>query len=302
MSVQIISYARQLQIRFQHITEQVTELVETSSIKVFRNDPDSDFFFVMPTYYWGETDEKQKLLQMEILRAYTDWVQHFRLLMSGSSKEVQDQIEETHSFVMSWVQKESSYDIPATIEEAKKTFKLKTQVFSDLLNMLNAANKSSIIVVPDTNALIFAPDVGRYATEIGQSTYTVVIVPTVLAELDKLKIVHRDPDFRNKVESVIRRIKGLRSQGRLLAGVTVNKTVTVKMVASEPDFSRTLGWLVETNEDDRIIASVLEIQRQHPYGTVIVMTTDINLQNKAEMANIPFFEPIKQNTTSSTSP
>jgi predicted ribonuclease YlaK len=112
-----------------------------------------------------------------------------------------------------------------------------------------------------------------------------------LGQLDRLKVVHHDADLKEKVSSVIRRIKGLRQQGNLLHGVTVNKTVTIKMLAAEPNFKETLHWLDPSNEDDRIIASILEIQCNFPTAIVVLVTSDINLQNKAEMANLPFLEP-----------
>ncbi|MDP2766348.1 MAG: PIN domain-containing protein [Candidatus Methanoperedens sp.] len=63
------------------------------------------------------------------------------------------------------------------------------------------------------------------------------------------------------------------------------------MIAQEPNFNETLHWLDSSNNDDRIIASVLEIQRANPSATVVLVTSDINHQNKAEMANLPFLEP-----------
>ncbi len=63
------------------------------------------------------------------------------------------------------------------------------------------------------------------------------------------------------------------------------------MVATEPDFEHTLHWLDNGNSDDRIIASALEIQVRNPSDTVILVSSDINLQNKAEMANLPYLEP-----------
>lgn len=150
-----------------------------------------------------------------------------------------------------------------------------------------------MILVPDTNALIMCPDVSHFAESVEQSNYTVILISTVLKELDKLKRDHRDMDFRKKVDAVIRRIKGFRQQGNLREGITVNKTVTVKMQAEEPNFDETLSWLDKENDDDRIIANILEIQRKEPSSMVILVTADINHQNKAEAANLPFVEPPK---------
>lgn len=287
---EIISYAARLKQDFQTLETTVMELLDISTIKEFRNDPDSGVFFITPTYYWGETDEHQKLLQMQLVKDYSAWIEHFRLLFGSASQEINHEIDEIHEFIISWIEKESSWAVPSSIGEAKTLFREKVVVIYELLNLLDKTDKPEIIVVPDTNSLIALPDMTQYASVAGQPKYTVVIVPAVLAELDNLKIVHREQDFRDKVNSVIKRIKGLRTQGSLLKGVTVNKTVTVKMIATEPDFKETLTWLHSENADDQIIASVLEIQKENPSNIVIITTSDINLQNKAEMANLPFAE------------
>ena len=287
---EIVSYASRLKQDFQMIEAKMMELLDVSTIKEFRNDPDSGVFILSPTYYWGETDEQQQLLQMQLIKDYSTWIQHFRLLFSMASQEINHQIEEVHKFITSWIEKESSWEVPSNVQEARTVFKEKVKVVYELLNLLGTTDKHEVILVPDTNSLIAVPDLTQYTNVAGQSRYTVVIVPTVLAELDKLKVTHREQEFRDKVNSVIKRIKGLRTQGSLLKGVTVNKTVTVKMIATEPDFDNTLEWLHSENTDDQIIASVLEIQKQNPSNIVIITTSDINLQNKAEMANLPFAE------------
>lgn len=71
-------------------------------------------------------------------------------------------------------------------------------------------------------------------------------------------------------------MKGYRQQGNLIDGVTVEKTIKIKMVASEPNFDKTLSWLDKENSDDKIIASALEIQRDNPSSAVCLVTSDIN--------------------------
>ena len=53
----------------------------------------------------------------------------------------------------------------------------------------------------------------------------------------------------------------------------------------------TLPWLKADNNDDRILAGFIEIMREHPRCQVILVTRDMNLQNKAEYAGLPFIEP-----------
>lgn len=52
-----------------------------------------------------------------------------------------------------------------------------------------------------------------------------------------------------------------------------------------------LPWLDPTNNDDRFLASVVEIARENTRCVVAIVTGDINLQNKARFARMPFCEP-----------
>lgn len=51
------------------------------------------------------------------------------------------------------------------------------------------------------------------------------------------------------------------------------------------------NWLDPYSKDDRLIGSCLELQFQNTAVNVMIVTGDINLQNKAEMALLPFCEP-----------
>ena len=62
--------------------------------------------------------------------------------------------------------------------------------------------------------------------------------------------------------------------------------VKFNTIANEPDMKSSLSWLRGDVRDDRIIASVLELQSVNPVSRVILVTGDINLQNKADVAMI----------------
>ena len=105
-------------------------------------------------------------------------------------------------------------------------------------------------------------------------------------------MTHRSEDVRKKAESLISRIKGYRSRGRLTEGVTLVRNVSeLFALAVEPDLDHTLPWLKPENNDDQIIASLVEVMRSYPRSAVILVTRDLNLQNKAEFARLPFCEP-----------
>src|SRR5580658_7029885 len=86
--------------------------------------------------------------------------------------------------------------------------------------------------------------------------------------------------------------KGIPASWAINLGVTIRKGVSELVgVAVEPEMSQSLSWLKESNADDRLIASTLEIMRTYPHSPVVLVTRDINAQNKANFAGIAFMEP-----------
>jgi hypothetical protein len=116
------------------------------------------------------------------------------------------------------------------------------------------------------------------------------LVPTVLGELDDLKDRGKTQDLRDQAQGVVRRLKGLRDKGDLAVGVALTKTMTVKTEAREVDVRGVLDWLDPTVPDDRLLAAALRLQSDHPAGSVVLVTSDLNLQNKADAVGMPYLE------------
>jgi predicted ribonuclease YlaK len=154
-----------------------------------------------------------------------------------------------------------------------------------------AGNDGEVVLVPDTNALLFNPDVAVYGGVLGRAGYMVVMLPTVLSELDDLKDRGRTGDVREQAGKVIKRIKGLRDRGSLINGVKVAGQVHLRAEPWEPQASSVLDWLDPAVPDDRIIAAALDLQARQAAEIVVLATRDINLQNKAAAVGLPFVEP-----------
>lgn len=88
----------------------------------------------------------------------------------------------------------------------------------------------------------------------------------------------------------MRRLKGLRDKGSLSAGVNLTRTITVKTEAREVGVRGVLDWLDPAVPDDRLLAGALRLQSDHPAGTVLFVTSDLNLQNKADGVGLPYIE------------
>ena len=78
----------------------------------------------------------------------------------------------------------------------------------------------------------------------------------------------------------------------MIEGVPILKDkIQLVAVATKPSKDSFLSWFDSSSNDDRILASIFEVMRSRPRLAVILVTRDINLQNKADMALIPFVEP-----------
>jgi predicted ribonuclease YlaK len=176
-----------------------------------------------------------------------------------------------------------------TSDARKKTHEALDVIVSKIADLYDSSDGTPIYV-PDTNAILANPELEEW--KFGHR-FTIHLTPTVLRELDEMK-VHRNPDVAAKAEGVIRRIKGYRDRG----GGSLRDPVplrsgrsTLQAGAVEPNMNETLPWLDPENRDDRIIASVIETMRSHVRSPVTLVTRDLNMQNKASHAAIPYIEP-----------
>lgn len=271
------TFVEHLTTQLDSIKQTMFELLDNSRIKFRREDRYSSVVIIAPIHYWDSPTEIEQGLQIRIKKSYRIWIETFKLFTENLPEVSKRKIDQTDKFVMNWIEKKSDWGIPNTIGEAKTKFENEIKFFYDTLNLYANNGDKEIIVIPDTNALIQEPDPKTYKTLTASDKLTIIFLPTVLSELDELKIKASNPDFQKKVKSVITRLKGYRQQGNLIEGVIVEKSVKLKMVAAEPNFDRTLSWLDSENNDDRIIASALEIQCDNPSSVVCLVTSDINL-------------------------
>ncbi len=191
-----------------------------------------------------------------------------------------------------WTRRPDTWDhsIPRTIEQAKARAAKELDVFDALLDIAAASGDPMLRLVPDTNSLIRNPDLASYARTAPASTFVVHLLPTVLSELDELKDRGRTDDLRKQAQAVIRRLKGLRDRGNLATGVNLTKAITVRADAREVDVRAVLDWLDPSVPDDRILAAALRLQSDNPAGHVVLVTSDLNLQNKADAVGLPYME------------
>jgi len=284
------SFHRRLTDELEEIETAILDLWRKSTIEEFRNDPNSAVRFFAHPYYWKALPIEHRAQQANLIGQYRHWYELFSRCHAQHSSDMQDEIAEASKCIVEAIELKSDWGTAATFEENHSSLSEKAALFRSLLEQ-QAGEKPEFVLVPDTNALLKSADPTQYREVIDSARFKFVIVPTVLAELDGLKRSRAGQALGEKAEKAIRLLKGLRKQGCVLKGVTMARTITVRMIPTEPRMADLPSWLDPTNPDDRIIGSLLEIQCAEPRAVVMLVTDDINLQNKAEMAYLPWAEP-----------
>lgn len=275
--------------RADRLRDQIDALLSRSSVRHFNRDL-GGAFYLGPTGQWGHLDTDARRAQSRILRDYDRHCAIVSVLVRGQPLQAARELEEAEKLIREVV--DQSHDTWfRTIDEARTKVHEAFEKQKELVDRLHDSGTGKVVLVPDTNALLHNVDLDVW-TFSDPPTFELVLTPTVLVELDGLKMNHRNQDVREKAEGLIRRIKGYRSRGSLADGVTLRSGVSsIRSVAEEPRMGESLPWLDPNNRDDRFIASVLEVIRSRPRSAVVIVTRDLNLQNKAEFASLPHIEP-----------
>jgi PIN domain-containing protein len=255
-----------------------------------RNRPGSGIVSVSGNHAFRPLDVKGRQLQSRLLEEYRHLSRLLRALLCNAPAKALKTLEESEKTIEKRIEQRGSTWDKTPQEAFAKVDDALTRQLAPLGDLYDSSGGSPVYV-PDTNALLHNPDLDLWTFQDSQR-FTIVLTPAVLSELDRLKVEHRNPDVRAKADALIGRIKSWRSRGDLLGGVTLRRdTSTLKSLAVEPRVEEALAWLDPGNADDRLIAAVIEVMRQNPRAPVTLVTRDINAQNKAAYAGLPFEEP-----------
>jgi len=281
--------AQKLRLSLEGIIERLVSLIHEVPV-IYRDDSDSGIVFIAPNFYWQERTAEQTSIQTAIKKDYISFSETVRLIFVSSPNDVISKIDTIDKALLQWIEFSLNWSVKDDADSNERALREQASEFFKILDILDEHKEKNIILIPDTNALLISPDPVSYRKLASASSFTFLLMPTVLSEIDQLKISHRNEDVRNKARKIIAMIKGWRKQGSLPSGVTVDKSIKIRALSIEPNMTKTLSWLDKENPDDRIVASVLEIQSQYPASRVVLVTDDINLQNKAETAMIEYLD------------
>lgn len=175
----------------------------------------------------------------------------------------------------------------SSIEKVREYANAVIEKYRGAVRQLPAAHGAEEkLLVADTSALLDRPNLQEW--RIDGTSWTVVLMPQVLSELDERK---RDPRTREAAQKVINQLDDFDRRGDLFAGVPLAGNVRVREVPTSPDMSSTLSWLRADVPDDAIIAGALELVWQDLTSRVVVTASDRNVRNKARLAGLGTIRP-----------
>lgn len=277
--------------RIEHLGSLLRELVGEQPGELSDINDGGGVVFIGASHAWPDLDQAGRRLQVQLRTEHEHLSATLTSLLKALPEGSLGQLTEALKTLSDLID-QSYLTWFSTRAEALREGEAALDQCRALVNDLHDPSAGeATVIVPDTNALIHNPALEDWAfPDLG--VFVVVLTSTVLGELDKLKIEHRNEDVRRKAESLIRRVKSYRSRGNVLEGVPLRSGVsTLRTSAVEPDVAATLPWLDRGNADDRIVATVVETMRQYPRSAVVGVTRDVNLQNKLDYSGIPYVEP-----------
>jgi hypothetical protein len=156
---------------------------------------------------------------------------------------------------------------------------------AEILDRLPKRASKTLCLVPDTNSLIDVPS--PHAWDFAFGPVDMILFPTVLQELDDLKSRVASAPTAAAARKVIGWIRETTERGDAHRGVSILGDLRLRMVGAEPSRKGMPSWLQLDRNDDRLIASVLDISRSNLADRVVLVTGDLNVENKARFARIP---------------
>ncbi|WP_206025364.1 PIN domain-containing protein [Micromonospora zingiberis] len=284
-----LTYVERLLADLDVIHDEYGQILERSAIvNVDPNRHGGGIFVGYARWGWVKSDAALETSRMALLRKVRDWEPRFRLLFPHATPTVAERLDRAIGRFERWLVREPDTTVPATVDKAAEMLAADVADLRALAGLL-PADEYAVRLVVDTNTLIDNPDLAAHVPTLGRR-YMVHLLPVVLREIDDLKRGGRNQDLRDAAQRADRRLKGLRTNGDIRAGVRVAGDVYAVFEHIEPRHDGLPSWLDLAVPDDRFVASALLLQSDHPGSALHVATSDINLQTKLAAVGLPCVE------------
>ena len=244
-------------------------------------------------YVWSVLPIEGKQLQSKLIDIYSKYVSKIKMFLRNlpihSHYEFQSEID----FIEETIFQENFPD-ESTPESVFLKIENSFNVINSFLNDIYSYSTNTVLLIADANSMIYNPDFERWYFD-NFSEFTIVLTPTLISELDILKVDPKKPqEVKDKARKIHNKINDYDSRkgNDILKGVVlVRNKISLISEPIEPNFKYTLSFLNPDNKDDRYIVSTLEIMFKHNSSEVYLVTSDFNLKQKCRIASVPILSP-----------
>lgn len=242
---------------------------------------------------WAPLPPEARPIQNALRRDYQEFAHLVDAVMSDQPSSLREEVTQGHLLILRDIDQDGgtpTRTVQGHIDAASKALATLKRYVSERAE----GNPSEVFLIPDTNAFYAHPALELWEFDECQR-FTIVLTAAAVTELDRHRDHHPNVAVMQKAAKLVRQIGEYRRRGRLVDGVPLTGTRSRLMAwPREPDMDRSLPWLDRRSADDRLLASAIEIARGRALSPVAIVTRDLNLQNKCELARMPFLWPPAQ--------
>ncbi len=146
------------------------------------------------------------------------------------------------------------------------------------------------MIFPDTNALYWNTALDSWRSPTAEQ-FLVVLTPIVIEEIDRHKVHSTNPAIKRKAERLIRQISEYRRRSPLVKGSVLAKGVSkILALPVESNPQKFFPWLAYS-ADNLFLGNAMEIMKTNSRAPAVMVTRDVNLQTKIEMAGLTLWTP-----------
>ncbi len=182
-----LSIVTRIRERLNAVVNELVELIGRLPIRRLERDR-GGIVSIAPEYYWGDLTAEQRAAQINIKRRYEPISELFQVLLHQAPEDLIHQLQDADKQFRVWLELESNWGLSSNPAGNENELRSDAAALERILAVLEAMGVSELILVPDTNSLLIAPDPVQYRRVVGHDSFTFILLPTVLGELDRLKV------------------------------------------------------------------------------------------------------------------
>jgi hypothetical protein len=211
--------------------------------------------------------------------------------LSGSTRISAALREQTQACRQSLSEESPFHDFPHNHHAA---FRDSTAKIIQVARNMPDDTPGEVLLVPDTSTILDFPKLEGWKFS-PFPAFNIVLPQALLCELEELRDSASDQATWKKYTTAISQLQsyGRRGYGNEQA-LPGDGNIALSVRPLEPVFDDAVSWLDPASSEDRTVARVVSLIREHPRCVVALVTRDAKLQNRADESRVETIPPTTQ--------